>query len=126
MACLYAAYITLNAVLSVVLGKVFDNDMKKTGNILKSLVMVGGYVCQRTAVILLGPPTQCTYRVHFSVASAIILISTFVPRGAFSLNPEPLRSVLPKRRPAPQHLVELEDLEDLEKKTEFCSFQPPA
>jgi hypothetical protein len=42
MAFLYATYIVLNAVLSTVLGTVFDADTKKNGKIYDSLITVGG------------------------------------------------------------------------------------
>lgn len=42
MAFLYSTYIVINAVLSVVLGRVFDNDFTKNGNIRFGLKMVGG------------------------------------------------------------------------------------
>jgi len=44
MAFLYSTYIVINAVLSVVLGRVFDNDFTKNGNIRFGLKMVGGWV----------------------------------------------------------------------------------
>ncbi|KAJ2921517.1 hypothetical protein H1R20_g15573, partial [Candolleomyces eurysporus] len=69
-AFLYTTYIVLNAFLSVVLGHVIDNDLKANDNIIQSLKTVGG--------------------VHFTVACAVVLASTFVPKGAFSFNPKAL------------------------------------
>jgi hypothetical protein len=68
MAFLYSSYIIINAVLSSVLGSVIDNDFTQNKNIIYSLKTVGG--------------------VHFSVASAIIFVSTFIPKGSFSFNPK--------------------------------------
>ncbi|KJA24867.1 hypothetical protein HYPSUDRAFT_85694 [Hypholoma sublateritium FD-334 SS-4] len=73
MAFLYSSYIVTNAVLSSVLGKVFDKDFQQHGNILHALKTVGG--------------------AQFSIASAIILCATFIPRGAFALNPKALGTV---------------------------------
>ncbi|KAJ3550704.1 hypothetical protein NMY22_g280 [Coprinellus aureogranulatus] len=73
MAFLYTTYIVFNAVLSTVLGTVFDKDSKKTGNIHNSLSTVGG--------------------VHFSVGCAVILLSTFIPLGGFSFNPKVLGTI---------------------------------
>ncbi len=73
MAFLYSTYIVLNAVLSTVLGKVMDNDFAKNNNILWSLKTVGG--------------------VQFSVCCVIILLATFVPKGAFALNPKAIGDV---------------------------------
>ncbi|TFK68770.1 MFS general substrate transporter [Pluteus cervinus] len=73
MAFLYSTYIVLNAVLSTVLGKVMDNDFAKNNNILWSLKTVGG--------------------VQFSVCCVIILLATFVPQGAFALNPKAIGDV---------------------------------
>ncbi|KAJ2921518.1 hypothetical protein H1R20_g15572, partial [Candolleomyces eurysporus] len=70
MAFLYTTYIVLNAFLSVVLGHVIDNDLEANNNIIQSLKTVGG--------------------VHFTVACALVLASTFVPKGAFSFNPKAL------------------------------------
>ncbi|TEB33902.1 hypothetical protein FA13DRAFT_1730187 [Coprinellus micaceus] len=80
MAFLYATYIVLNAVLSTVLGTVFDADTKKNGKIYDSLITVGG--------------------VHFTVASAIVLGSTFIPRGALAFNPKQLGTI-EQTRPHP-------------------------
>ncbi|KAJ2919630.1 hypothetical protein MD484_g853, partial [Candolleomyces efflorescens] len=73
MAFLYSTYIVLNAFLSVVLGHVIDNDLKANNTIIRSLRTVGG--------------------VHFTVACALVLASTFVPKGAFSFNPKRLGSI---------------------------------
>jgi len=75
MAFLYASYIVMNAILSTVLGKVIDKDFARHGNIYHSLQTVGG--------------------VHFSVACGIIIASTFIPKGAFALNPKALGHITP-------------------------------
>ncbi|PPQ82284.1 hypothetical protein CVT25_008434 [Psilocybe cyanescens] len=93
MAFLYSTYIVLNAVFSSVLGKVFDKDFTKNGNIIYSLKMVGG--------------------VHFSVACGIILLSTFIPKGAFAINPKSLGPVgTPESR---NETSDSEDGEDFKK-----------
>lgn len=69
MAFLYSAYVIINAILSSVLGRVIDNDYITTGNIYNALVEVGG--------------------IQYSVGCGIIFLSTFIPRGAFAINPKP-------------------------------------
>ncbi|KAF9474513.1 MFS general substrate transporter [Pholiota conissans] len=73
MAFLYSSYIVANAILSSVLGSVFDTDFTKHGNILWALKTVGG--------------------VQFSIASLIIFCATFVPKGAFAINPKAIGTV---------------------------------
>jgi len=73
MAFLYSSYIVFNAVLSSVLGKVIDRDFTAHKNILSSLRRVGG--------------------IQFSVCSGIILLATFVPKGAFAINPKAIEGV---------------------------------
>ncbi|KAF8154282.1 major facilitator superfamily domain-containing protein [Crassisporium funariophilum] len=73
MAFLYSTYIVLNAVFSSVLGGVIDRDWIKNGDISTSLKYVGG--------------------VHFTIASAIIFASTFIPIGAWAFNPKALGGV---------------------------------
>jgi len=70
MAFLYASYVVFNAVLSSVLGKVIDSDFVATRTITASLRQVGG--------------------IQFSVCCGIILLATFIPKGAFALNPKKL------------------------------------
>jgi len=43
MSFLDVSYIVMNAVLSIVLRKILDDDTRKTGNIYKPLTYVGGY-----------------------------------------------------------------------------------
>jgi hypothetical protein len=74
MAFLYSSYVILNAVLSSVLGTVIDNDFITTGTIYNALVEVGG--------------------IQFSVGCGIILLSTFIPRGAVAFNPKPIGDLL--------------------------------
>jgi len=73
MAFLYSSYIVMNAILSSVLGTILDDDFADNGNIISSLKRVGG--------------------VQFSICSGIILIATFVPKGAFALNPKAIEGV---------------------------------
>ena len=42
MAFLYSSYITMNAILSSVLGTIIDGDFERYGNITNSLKRVGG------------------------------------------------------------------------------------
>ncbi|KAF9555664.1 MFS general substrate transporter [Agrocybe pediades] len=94
MAFLYSSYIVINAVLSVVLGRVFDKDFTKNGNITFGLKMVGG--------------------VQFSVGCAIILLSTLIPKGAFAFNPKAIGSVGSKANAHPESASESEvDEKDL-------------
>jgi hypothetical protein len=74
MAFLYSSYIILYAILGPLLGKVVDKDFERNGNIYKALVRIAG--------------------IQFSVGSAIILLSTFIPKGAFALNPKVLGTPL--------------------------------
>ncbi|KAH8928269.1 hypothetical protein BT69DRAFT_594705 [Atractiella rhizophila] len=67
MAFLYSTYVVLIAIFASVLGKIIDNDFLQHHNIEDSLRRVGG--------------------IQFSVCCGIILLSTFIPKGAFSLNP---------------------------------------
>lgn len=68
MAFLFSAYIIIYAVLGSLLGKYIDNVFKKDKNIYRALVNIGG--------------------VQFTVLSVIVIASTFIPKGAFSLNPD--------------------------------------
>jgi len=69
MSFLYSTYIVLNAVLSSVLGGVIDDDFTANNNIYRSLQRVGG--------------------IQFTVCSAVIIASTFIPRGSWAINPKP-------------------------------------
>jgi len=73
MAFLYSSYIVMNAVLSSVLGTVIDRDFTAHKNIISSLRRVGG--------------------IQFSVCSSIILLATFVPKGAFAFNPKTIEGI---------------------------------
>jgi len=75
MAFLYSSYIVMNAFISVLLGRVVDKDFTNNHNILYSLKTVGG--------------------VHFSVACVVIFLSTFIPKGAFAINPKRIGSSVP-------------------------------
>lgn len=74
MAFLYSSYIVIYAILNPVLGKIFDRDFAKTGNIHSALIHTGG--------------------IQFSVCSGIILLATLVPKGAFAFNPKILGKAL--------------------------------
>jgi len=67
MAFLYSSYIVMYAILSTLLGKVVDKDFGAHKNIIGALRRIGG--------------------IQFSVCSGIIFASTFIPRGAFAVNP---------------------------------------
>ncbi|KAF1811947.1 hypothetical protein P152DRAFT_38893 [Eremomyces bilateralis CBS 781.70] len=68
MAFLYSFYIVTYAICSPLLGKYIDSvSNKNNGDIHQAVRMVGG--------------------VHFTVACVLVLCSTFVPKGALSLNP---------------------------------------
>ncbi|KAG7439275.1 uncharacterized protein BT62DRAFT_770006 [Guyanagaster necrorhizus] len=73
MAFLYSTYIILYAVLSSVLGDVIDKDFSETGNIKDSLRWVAG--------------------IQYSICCCIIMIATFIPKGAFSINPKMINGV---------------------------------
>ena len=73
MAFLYVLYIVVYAVLSSVLGKWVDNK-------LKGLKGAATAVAARDALKYIGG-------VQFTVLCVIVIISTFIPKGAFSLNP---------------------------------------
>jgi hypothetical protein len=64
----------MNAVLSSVLGKVIDRDFVATKTITQSLRQVGG--------------------IQFSVGCAIIILATFIPKGALALNPKSINTHL--------------------------------
>jgi len=69
MAFLYSAYVVLNAVLSSLLGKVFDKEFTDHKRIYYALRNTGG--------------------VMFSVGCVVIFLSTFIPRGSWAFNPKP-------------------------------------
>ncbi|KAK0434497.1 hypothetical protein EV421DRAFT_1339633 [Armillaria borealis] len=73
MAFLYSIYIILYAVLSSVLGDIIDEDFTATGNIKASLRRVAG--------------------IQYSICCCIIMIATFIPKGAFSINPKMINGV---------------------------------
>lgn len=70
MSFLYTSYIILYTILSVVLGRFIDTVFAEDGNIKRALLNVGG--------------------IQFSVISAVVLLATFIPRGAWHLNPDEL------------------------------------
>ncbi|KDR78225.1 hypothetical protein GALMADRAFT_138347 [Galerina marginata CBS 339.88] len=95
MAFLYSFYIVLNAVFSSVLGTVIDKDFTKNKNIVHSLKTVGG--------------------AQFSIACGIIILSTFIPKGAFAFNPKSLGRIgNPESGPHPES-SDSDDEKDLKK-----------
>ncbi|KAF8982421.1 hypothetical protein BGZ46_001314 [Entomortierella lignicola] len=72
MAFLYTFYIVLYAVLGVVLGRVIDAANAK-GDIRPALKYVGG--------------------VMYTVVCVVLLLSTFIPKGSFALNPDVIDDV---------------------------------
>lgn len=72
MAFLYVTYIVLYAVLGTVLGRVIDAAAGK-GDIHPALKDVGG--------------------VMYTVVAFILMAATFIPKGAFALNPEIIDNV---------------------------------
>lgn len=73
MAFLYCIYIVTYAIVSPLLGRYVDKVYNRTGG------SKGGNV--REAVQNIGG-------VHFTIIFVIVMTATFVPRGAFSLNPK--------------------------------------
>ncbi|KAF9921385.1 hypothetical protein BGZ65_010393 [Modicella reniformis] len=67
MAFLYVSYIVLYAVLGYVLGGVLDRERKK-GDIHPALISVGG--------------------IMYTVVCVVLMASTFIPKGAFAINPD--------------------------------------
>lgn len=76
MACLYTTYIIIYAITSPILGQYIDRVYNETGgsksggNISEAIRNVGG--------------------IQFSILSFVILLSTFIPQGAFKINPRAL------------------------------------
>ena len=68
MAFLYSSYIVIYTVTAKLLGDYIDRVVTRGDSVQDALVHVAG--------------------AHFTVLSGIILISTFVPRGAFAFNPQ--------------------------------------
>lgn len=75
MAFLYSTYITLYAVTSPILGRYIDSVYKQTGG------ADGGDV--HSAILNVGG-------LQFTLISALMMASTFIPSGAFALNPKML------------------------------------
>lgn len=92
MAILYVATILLNAMIATLLGRVIDRDFVANGNIFKALEQVGGCVSLpaiRSNLRLTFP----LFSIHFTVGCVIIFASTFIPIGAFALNPKMLGNI---------------------------------
>ena len=67
MSFLFSTYITIYAILSVILGKYVDAVWNQQHDAHQAILHVGA--------------------IHMTVVSAIVLCSTLIPRGAFTLNP---------------------------------------
>jgi MFS family permease len=67
MAFLYSSYIILYAILNPVLGRYIDRVYAQTGTIQSALIYTAG--------------------VQVSIVSVLVFLCTFIPRGAFRLNP---------------------------------------
>ncbi|KAK9320199.1 hypothetical protein V1517DRAFT_330072 [Lipomyces orientalis] len=76
MAFLYSTYIVIYAITSPLLGHYIDSVYNKTGGANN-----GGHV--QEAIQYVGG-------VQFTIVFALIMASTFIPRGSFSLNPQML------------------------------------
>ena len=76
MSFLYTTFILLYAVLPVVLGRIIDMVFLQNSNIQIGLIFVAG--------------------IQFSIISVFILINTFIPSGAFHLNPSSISDGLRK------------------------------
>lgn len=72
MAFLYSFYIILYAVLGYLLGRVLDSAHGK-GDIRKGMIYVGGTM--------------------YTVVCVILFLATFIPKGAFALNPDIIDNV---------------------------------
>jgi len=53
--------------------------------------------------------------VHFTVASAVILLSTLIPKGAFAFNPKALGSIGGREKSHPPSVEDSEDEKDFKK-----------
>lgn len=71
MACSYSTYIVVYAISSPLLGRYIDRVSNvNAGDMHSAIYIVGG--------------------VHFTILPGIMLIATFIPKGAFSLGPKSL------------------------------------
>lgn len=70
MSFLYSSYIVLYAFLSVLLGRVIDRCFREDGNIKRALIYVAG--------------------IHFTCIAVFVFANTFIPKGAFGINPDML------------------------------------
>jgi hypothetical protein len=100
MAFLYSTYIIIFAVAGSLLGQYVDKVFKEDQNITRALTNIGGvqFTCVRSfslacerylpdEVLVLTCNTLLSRRLA-SVISAIVLASSLIPKGAFSLNPK--------------------------------------
>lgn len=74
MAFLYVTYIVLYAIVSTMMGKWADSQLQN---------LTGELMIERARYVL-----KMVGGVHFSVLGLIILCATFIPRGAFAINPK--------------------------------------
>lgn len=93
MAFLYVTYIILYSVISTLIGRWVDERLRDqqgealVGAARDALKMVGG--------------------VHFSVLGVVILVATFIPRGAFALNPQNIEdNAMPDDEEQREHVQE--------------------
>lgn len=70
MSFLYASYIIIYNVLSIVLGRYIDTVFAEDGGIKRALVTIGG--------------------IQFAAISIFLLLNTLIPRGAFGFDPNML------------------------------------
>ena len=113
MAFLYSFYIVTYAVLGTLLGRYLDGVYNRSGG------MAGGQV--RTGLVY-------TTGVQMSVISLLVFSSTFVPKGAFSLNPKMISEEsldeddhieIEEQRPGPEEAHNLEV--GFKKTRSYCS-----
>jgi len=88
MSFLYASYIVIYNILSIVLGRYIDTVFAEDGRIKRALLTVGG--------------------IQFGAISIFLLLNTLIPRGAFHLNPnmlfdEPVKDQALPRTAWPQY-----------------------
>jgi hypothetical protein len=102
MAFLYSTYIIVYAVAGSLLGKYVDKVFKEDKNITRALTNIGGvhftFVLHFKVFNLsrhpgADRPFSRTFFYSLSVLSAIILASTFIPKGSLALNPKLINDI---------------------------------
>lgn len=99
MAFLYSTYIIFFAVAGSLLGQYVDKVFQEDKNITRALTNIGGvqFTCVHFTSLKRNAPFPCVLvwisdtlllRRLNSVISAIVLASSFIPKGAISLNPK--------------------------------------